>query len=109
MNPFTLAKTMRVLVFGGRDYADYELLKAELDNLHSEKKIACIIQGGASGADALAKRWAAENGIECAEYPADCKKYGKKAGPIRNRQMIDHGQPTYAVAFPGGKGTADMA
>ena len=42
------------------------------------------------------------------EYPADWKKYGKSAGPLRNQRMIDEGKPDLVVAFPGGVGTADM-
>lgn len=35
--------------------------------------------------------------------------YDKAAGPVRNQWMIDWAAPTYAVAFPGGNGTRDMA
>ena len=38
----------------------------------------------------------------------DWKKYGKKAGPLRNQQMLEEGKPDLVVAFPGGNGTADM-
>jgi len=33
---------------------------------------------------------------------------GRKAGPIRNQEMLDQGRPNMVVAFPGGRGTADM-
>jgi hypothetical protein len=33
---------------------------------------------------------------------------GKAAGPIRNQRMIDEGKPDLVIAFPGGRGTADM-
>lgn len=33
---------------------------------------------------------------------------GKAAGPIRNQRMLDEGKPDLVVAFPGGRGTADM-
>ena len=33
---------------------------------------------------------------------------GRKAGPIRNQQMLDEGRPSLVVAFPGGRGMADM-
>lgn len=41
-------------------------------------------------------------------YPADWKRDGRGAGPIRNQRMIDEGKPHIVIAFPGGKGTADM-
>ena len=67
-----------------------------------------IIQGGAKGADFLAKVYAHECGIPCEEYPADWKAYGKAAGHLRNQKMLDEGKPDLVVAFPGGNGTADM-
>lgn len=36
------------------------------------------------------------------------QKYGKSAGPIRNQTMLDDGKPDLVLAFPGGRGTADM-
>lgn len=67
-----------------------------------------IIHGAATGADSLANRWAVVNWVRSEEYPADWKKHGAAAGPIRNQRMIDEGKPDLVVAFPGGKGTADM-
>ena len=99
---------MRVLVCGGRDYSDTETLFSTLDKLHKKNPISCIISGAASGADAIAISWAKDVGIGYEAYPAQWNKHGKSAGPIRNQQMIDEGKPDYCVAFPGGRGTADM-
>jgi hypothetical protein len=41
-------------------------------------------------------------------YVAQWKKHGRAAGPIRNQRMLDEGKPDLVVAFPGGRGTADM-
>lgn len=41
-------------------------------------------------------------------FPADWHRDGKAAGPIRNRRMLLEGMPDLVVAFPGGRGTADM-
>jgi hypothetical protein len=70
--------------------------------------VACIIEGAASGADHMAFNWAKDRGVEVLEFSADWKTHGKSAGPMRNRQMLNDGQPTAVVAFPGGRGTADM-
>lgn len=100
---------MRVLVCGGRDYADIETLYRELDRIHVRTPITCIIEGGASGADYLASRWSAKNDLsEHARYKADWTLHGKAAGPIRNQRMLDEGKPDLVVAFSGGRGTADM-
>ena len=46
--------------------------------------------------------------IECLTFPADWKTYGRAAGPLRNARMIAEGKPDLVLAFPGGRGTADM-
>jgi hypothetical protein len=70
--------------------------------------VDAIIHGGARGADSMAGEFANETGIEEIVFPADWKMYGRRAGPIRNQQMLDEGKPDLVVAFPGGRGTADM-
>lgn len=60
------------------------------------------------GADALAHHCAAEKGFEVHMYRADWKLLGRKAGPMRNQAMLDHGKPDLVLAFPGSRGTADM-
>lgn len=99
---------MRVLVCGGRDYADRDFLRLALSELHRELAIACLIDGAAPGADSLAHEWAVDTGIPTERYPADWDTYGKAAGAIRNRRMLVEGKPDLVVAFPGGRGTADM-
>ena len=54
---------MRVLVCGGRAYADRQALYDVLDKLHSLHKIETVIAGGAKGADSLAEGWARERGV----------------------------------------------
>jgi len=104
---------MKVLVCGGRDYSNRAQVFAELDILHGFNETLCVISGGATGADALAEEWARANigkrtGVSFHGFKADWKKHGKAAGPIRNQAMIDKGWPDLVLAFPGGRGTADM-
>lgn len=100
-------KEMRVLVCGGRDYKEKDVLWNVLDNI-GPPEITCIISGMAKGADTFAAEWAKRFGFKLEEYWADWKAHGKAAGPIRNQQMIDEGKPDLVIAFPGGNGTADM-
>lgn len=97
---------MRLLVCGGRDFNDLILFFDTVDALSPEPEV--IIQGGASGADALARRYAEKRKVDLVTFDADWKAYGKGAGPIRNRVMLREGRPDLVLAFPGGKGTADM-
>ena len=95
---------MRVLVCGGRSYRNRELVNVVLD--HSGA--TAIIEGGAKGADALAADWAIANGVPVHTFVADWHGHGPAAGPLRNQRMLDEGKPDKVVAFPGGRGTADM-
>jgi hypothetical protein len=98
----------RLVVCGGRDFDDAEFLFRTLDALHREHRFREFMQGGARGADALAKEWAMTKAdLKCFEIKADWKRYGSAAGPIRNQQMLDWG-PDLVVAFAGGTGTAGM-
>lgn len=97
-----------VLVCGGRDYADRSSLYVVLNAAHSANPIKRLIAGGANGADALAVDWARSKNIPHTMFNADWEKHGRKAGPLRNQEMLDRGKPDIVIAFPGGRGTADM-
>lgn len=101
---------VRVLVCGGRDYADWIRLRDRLTRLRLETPhdALTIIQGGAKGADALAREWCVEYKVPYINYPADWERHGKAAGPIRNKRMLDDGKPDLVLAFSGGRGTENM-
>ena len=99
---------MRVLVCGGRDFADFAMACRTLDELHAETPISVVIHGAARGADTMAESWARSRGVAYERYPADWDRDGRAAGPIRNRRMLVEGKPDLVVAFPGGRGTANM-
>lgn len=75
---------------------------------HHIEPVTCVIHGAAPGADFLAGWWAMTNNIPVRAFPADWRKYGKRAGFRRNQQMLDEGKPDIVFAFPGGNGTKDM-
>lgn len=102
---------MVILVCGGRDY----LMAAEdykaLDKMHAATPVTLLIHGDAPGADRGAALWAEYRGIPIRCFPADWERYGKSAGPMRNEDMLRELQrytERLVVAFPGGKGTANM-
>lgn len=98
---------VKVIVCGGRDYRNRDHLFAWLDKFHERYCIEHLIQGGAKGADRLAREWAIARGIKWSEYRPDWGTYGRGAGPRRNQQMLNQ-NPNFVVAFPGGRGTDDM-
>lgn len=92
---------MRVLVTGGRDYADREHVFRVLAALDPRE----VAQGGARGADALALEWCRLHHVRCTTYKADWELYGRAAGMRRNVDMLLDFDPELVVAFPGGVGT----
>lgn len=99
---------MKVLVCGGRDFSDGPSMWKALGEIDDAQGITTVIEGGARGADQYAYNWAAERFIRVEHFVADWARYGKAAGPMRNQQMLREGKPDLVVAFPGGRGTADM-
>jgi hypothetical protein len=99
---------LRILVCGGRDFNDALTLGSWLGGINKQRGIATLIEGGARGADWMARKFAEWQGIPVETYEADWTKHGRAAGPIRNRRMIEEGKPDLVVAFKGGKGTANM-
>lgn len=103
---------MKILVCGGRDtkfsYEDFykEMIKQieDIDDWYS----IVIIHGGARGIDSFAHKLAKDICCDRLVYPANWALYGKSAGPLRNKQMLEEGKPNLVIAFPGGKGTAHM-
>ncbi len=79
-----------------------------LDRVLQKYPCLTIIEGGALGADRLARVWAESRSVPHVTYPADWKQHGKAAGRLRNRQMLRDGKPDAVIAFPGGAGTHDM-
>lgn len=99
---------MRILVTGGRDYEDRQMVYDWLDKLKAEYGEIYIIHGCAKGADSLANEWCKLHNNPVERYPANWTKHRKAAGHIRNTQMLREGKPDRFIAFPGGAGTADM-
>ena len=96
---------MKILIAGGRDFDDEELMASTLGGVPRD---TIIISGTARGADQMGERWAEARGMTVERYPADWDKHGKAAGHIRNQQMLDEGKPDLVVVFPGGKGSQSM-
>ena len=77
---------MKVGVVGTRDFKPIVLIPEFLDRL----KVAPteIISGGGGDVDAAAKRWALIRNVFYTEFPADWS-LGRRAGPLRNEQIVD--------------------
>lgn len=80
---------MKLAVVGSRTFSDYKLLCRYLNTIHIKEPITHIISGGAKGADKMGEWWAKENGVETILFLPEWEKYGKKAGFLRNRDIIN--------------------
>lgn len=99
---------MRILVTGSRalDEQHVPWIRRAMIYYHRIDGPHTLVSGSALGADAIAEAIATANNWEIERYPADWKKYGKAAGPIRNGQMLDSGVDV-VVAFPNPRGRSD--
>lgn len=90
------------MITGGREFNNYALARATLEKYLSQTDT--LIHGGCRGCDLLCAKVASEIGAKIEEHKADWKKYGRAAGPIRNKEMLESGIDL-VIAFPGGSGT----
>ena len=117
---------MKILVCGGRDFAETRRNASEAENIKQAGLATWaygvldgirafsggfhLINGDCpTGADRLANEWASMRGVTVTKYPADWNKYDRAAGPIRNKLMLDENPDIkFVIAFPGGNGTKNM-
>jgi predicted Rossmann-fold nucleotide-binding protein len=107
---------------GGRDLAwPHQRVAAELLARSGGRLVHLLLHGGARGADAAIARAAHQLGWSALVMPAEWRRHGRAAGPIRNRELLElavaraeaHTSPgvstsVLVVAFPGGSGTASL-
>ena len=110
----------RVLVTGSRTWEDYELVSRVLAGIarteltHRPREQFTLVSGACpKGADAMAEDLAEKLGYHIERHPADWNTHGKRAGFVRNAEMVALGADV-CIAFikDGSKGatmTADLA
>ena len=99
-------KTYRTIIAGSRTVESIELVERAIEA--SGLRITEVVSGCAAGADLFGEQWAKAKMIPIKRFPADWRKHGKSAGPIRNRQMADYADQLIAVWDGVSRGTADM-
>lgn len=92
---------MKLAVIGSRTFSDYSKMK----QLLSTFELSQIISGGAQGADSLAAKFAVEHNIELKVFYPDWDRHGKKAGMLRNIEIINACDAVLAFWDGSSKGT----
>lgn len=96
---------MKIAIIGSRSFAGIPQILDYLDaELNSECNLS-IISGGAAGVDAVARDYAIKRNINFIELKADWTRYGRAAGPIRNKLIVDMADKVYAFWDERSKGT----
>ena len=98
----------KVIIAGGRDFDDYELLRDKCRKLLTNKERIVIVSGTANGADKFGEVFAINHLYDVERYPADWDLHGKSAGYIRNSQMADVADALVAFWDSKSRGTKHM-
>ena len=77
---------MTYAIIGSRTFNDYSVVTEFLNGCHD---ITAIVSGGAAGADSFGEQYAIEHNIKYTIFRPDWVKFGKKAGYIRNADIIN--------------------
>lgn len=103
-----IGETFYVIIAGGRDFKDYNLLKETCAKALANKSKIEIVSGTAEGADKLGEQYALLRGFQIKRFPADWKVYGKAAGYKRNEEMALYADALIAFWDGKSRGTAHM-
>jgi hypothetical protein len=99
---------MKILVCGGRAYRDHARVFDVLDALDRRRPIKTLIQGGADGAEAIAREWAENRRVKVQIYASPMGLADEDAWTTQNQRMLASSRPALVVAFPGARRTADL-
>ena len=99
---------MKVIIAGGRDFNNYNLLCRKADKILSRQNEIEIVSGTAKGADKLGERYAEERGYPVKRFPADWGTHGNRAGYLRNEEMAIYADGLIAFWNEQSRGTKHM-
>lgn len=98
----------RLGIVGSRTFTSYSKFKKLVGSYIEANGIpSCIVSGGAKGADSLAERYAKENKIRMQIFLPEWNKYGKKAGLMRNTDIVNNSDVIIAIPTDSSVGTYD--
>jgi hypothetical protein len=89
---------LKVIIAGSRSITDEELVQRCIKFIGLD--VTEEVCGMAKGVDLIGRQWAFEHNIPVKEFPADWDKYGRAAGPIRNKQMGEYADAAIVIYKP---------
>lgn len=108
--------TVRLAIVGSRSFNDMKFMAAAiseiLPNIITPGDDLLIVSGGAQGADELAVKLAKDIGVSWHIFHADWDNLGKRAGYVRNVDIVngsDHVVAFWDGTSKGTKHTIDLA
>jgi hypothetical protein len=87
---------MRVIIAGSRGYKGSVKGVQKIIN-DSGFDVSVVLCGGARGADSTGLAWATTNNIPVEYYPANWDKFGRSAGVLRNKIMVESADALIAI------------
>lgn len=100
---------IRLIVAGSREGVSRGLVHVYISQWIEEHGVPdLVVHGDYRGVDTYAKMWAKKMGIPTKPFPANWKKYGKRAGPLRNQEMAEFSTHLLVIHTPNSKGSRDM-
>ena len=107
---------MKLIIAGSRKISpSTELINALLNQYGIIEEVDIYVSGGAKGVDTACEDFAEEmkelcgpDNIHLKVFEANWTLHGKKAGPIRNRQMAEYADALLLIWDGESKGSANM-
>ena len=87
---------VRLIVCGNRDWTDAATIRAWLSIY---PKSTTVLHGATKGANNIAGKEARKLGFKVESFPANWLREGERAGPNRNKRIVERENPTHCLAF----------
>lgn len=101
---------LKTIIAGSRTITDWALLYVAINwaRVAEGIEVTEVISGNARGVDQLGELYAEKYNLPLHKYPADWKTYGKSAGMIRNKEMLQTAEALIAIWDGNSRGTKNM-
>lgn len=97
---------MKTIIAGSRAITNFDLLEQVIEQ--SDFQITTVITGCAKGIDTLGIKWGEIHGVPILRFPAQWSRYGRGAGPIRNKEMSENADACIVIWDGHSQGAKNM-